>query len=202
MLCQAAGALSFEDGAKTAGTIARRVKDNLQARDDAATRAVLEKARTALVAHPVFANLAYPASFAKMIVSRTEGGGHYGDHVDNALIAGARTDMSFTLFLSPPDSYEGGTLTICDRLEDRQIKLDQGDAVLYTSDTVHRVDPVTSGSRLVIIGWVTSRLRDPRQREILFDLWQAIQAAEAAEDWAQVQLISKSRSNLLRMWAN
>ncbi|SDN52547.1 PKHD-type hydroxylase [Lutimaribacter pacificus] len=200
-LYQAACALPFEDGSKTAGRIAAQVKDNAQATDGADTRAVLETARRALLAHPVFTAMAYPRDFARMIVSRTEGGGQYGDHVDNALMGGARTDLSFTLFLSPPDSYDGGELVIADRVEDRAFKPGQGGAVLYPSDTLHRVAPVTGGTRVVVVGWITSHIRDPRQREILFDLWQAVTAAEAAGDADQVQLLSKSRSNLLRMWA-
>ena len=200
VLYQAACALPFEDGRKTAGRSARRVKDNLQAAPGAETEAVLEKVRNSLAAHPVFGAVAYPKGFAGMLVPRTEGGGHYGDHVDNAIIGGARTDLSFTLFLTPPEDYDGGELTISDRLEERQVKLGQGEVVVYPSTTLHRVEPVTCGARLVVVGWVTSLVRDAGQREVLFDLWQAIARAEAAGDAAQVQLLSKSRSNLLRMW--
>jgi len=201
VLYDAACALSYEDGRKTAGLTARRVKDNLQAIAGVETEAVLEKVRQSLIRHPVFNAVAYPKGFARMIVSRTEGGGHYGDHVDNAVMGGARTDLSFTLFLSPSEEYDGGELTICDRLEDRQVKLGRGEVVVYPSTTLHRVEPVTRGTRLVVVGWITSLVRDAAQREVLFDLWQAITRAEAAEDAAQVQLLSKSRSNLLRMWA-
>ena len=201
VLYDAAQALLFEDGRKTAGRTARQVKENLQAVAGAETEAVLEKVRRVLVADPMFSAVAYPKGFAGMIVSRTEGGGRYGDHVDNAIINGARTDVSFTLFLTPPEIYDGGALTICDRLEDRQVKLGQGEAVVYPSNTLHRVEPVTRGARIVVVGWVTSHVRDPARREVLFDLWRAIAAAEAAGDAAQVQLLSKSRSNLLRMWA-
>ena len=202
VLAEAANALPFEDGAKTAGAIARAVKRNEQAKPGAETEAVLDKVRGALLAHLVFTNMAYPLGFARLLVSRTSGGGHYGTHVDNALMGGARADLSFTLFLTPPDAYEGGELTVTDRVEDRQFKLDQGDAVLYPSDTLHRVEPVTRGERLVVCGWVTSRIRDPRQRDILFDLWQAVEVAQAAGDTAQTARLAQVRSNLLRMWAD
>lgn len=195
---EAAAALDFAPGGDSAGKVARGVKDNLQARPGPDTDAVLEKLRSRLMAHPLFQAVAYPRAMAAMLISRTEGGGHYGNHIDNALIAGARADVSFTLFLSPPESYEGGELVIADRAEDRAFKLAQGAAVVYPSDTLHRVNPVTSGSRLVAVGWITSWVRDARQREILFDLWRAI---EAAPDPDQRVLLSKSRSNLLRMWA-
>jgi PKHD-type hydroxylase len=201
VLFEAAAALPFEDGARTAGRTARAVKENLQAAPGAASEAVLTKLRNALAAHPAFQALALPKSFGRMMISRTEGGGHYGDHVDNALMGESRADLSFTLFLAPPETYQGGELTISDRVEDRRFKLGQGEVIVYPSDTLHRVEPVTNGSRLVAVGWVQSWIRDPRQREILFDLWQAIAAAEATGDASLVQLLSKSRSNLIRMWA-
>ena len=201
VLAGAAAALPFEDGAKTAGRQAKAVKRNLQAAPGAETEAVLEKVRAALTAHPLFQAVAYPKTFTKLMVSRTEGGGHYGMHVDNALMGGARADISFTLFLSEPEAYEGGALIVADRVEERAFRLERGEAVVYPSDTLHRVEPVTRGARLAVIGWVQSWVRDPRQREVLFDLWQAMARAEAAGDGEQALLLAKSRSNLLRMWA-
>ena len=198
VLAGAASEVPFEDGARTAGALARGVKDNQQASDCPETRAVMEKVQTSLLAHPGFQAVAMPHKFARIIVSRTSGGGQYGDHIDNALIAGARADVSFTLFLSEPDTYQGGELVISDRTEDRQFKLNQGEAIVYPSTTLHRVNPVTDGTRLVVIGWAQSWVRDTAQREILFDLWQAI---NGCDDPAQRQLLSKSRSNLIRMWA-
>ncbi len=201
VLAEAAAELDFVDGKHTAGRIAQAVKSNLQAAPGAATEAVLAKVQSALLSHPAVQAVAYPKAFAQLLVSRTEGGGHYGDHVDNALMNGGRTDLSFTLFLSPPGSYAGGELVMGDRVEDRAFKLERGEVVIYPSDSLHRVEPVTSGSRLVVVGWITSWIRDPRQREILFDLWQAIAVAEAQGDADQMRLLGKSRSNLLRMWA-
>lgn len=155
--------------------------------------------QAALLAHPLFQAIAYPRSVARMMVTRTRGGGHYGPHVDNALIAGARADVSLTLFLSDPDSYEGGALVIADRVEDRAFKLPAGSAVVYPATTLHHVQPVTAGARLVVVGWVQSWVRDPAQREILFDLWRAQAGADPAGD--EARLLSKTRWNLLRMWA-
>ena len=201
VLHDAASALAFENGRRTAGRIARDVKDNLQAVAGAQTNAVLDKLRNSLSAHATFQAVAYPRAIDRMMVTRTEGGGQYGDHVDNALMGGARADVSFTFFLSDPESYEGGELTISDRAEARSFKLQQGEVIVYPSTTLHRVEPVTKGSRLVVVGWVTSWIRDAAQREILFDLWRAITAAEAAADSAQVQTLTKTHSNLIRMWA-
>lgn len=198
VLAQAAGALDFSDGSTTAGARARAVKHNEQAAAGAHKDAVLEKVRATLTAHPLFAAIAYPKTFANLMVTRTGPGGHYGNHIDNALIAGARADVSFTFFLSDPESYEGGALVVSDPTEERAFKLGVGEAIVYPSNTLHRVEPVTSGSRLVVVGWVQSWIADPARREVLFDLWQAEQTAT---DPAQALLIQKSRSNLIRMWA-
>lgn len=198
VLAEAAAALAFNDGAGTAGRLARAVKRNEQAVADKRTEAVLGKVRASLTAHPLFQAIAYPKTFANLMVTRTGPGGEYGTHIDNALIAGARADVSFTLFLAEPDSYDGGALVIADPVEERAFKLARGEAIVYPSNTLHRVEPVTKGNRLVVIGWVQSWVRDPARREILFDLWQAI---ETAETRAQAELIQKSRSNLIRMWA-
>lgn len=197
----AVAALGFGDGARTAGHAARAVKDNRQAAPGPATDAVLSKLRASLTANPAFQAIALPRSFGPMLISRTDGGGQYGEHVDNALMGEVRADLSFTLFLSPPDRYEGGALTIVDKTEERRFKLGQGEAIVYPSDTLHRVEPVTAGCRFAVVGWIQSWISDPRERSILFDLWQAMTLAEATGDRAQMKLLSKSRSNLIRMWA-
>ncbi|MDU8925994.1 Fe2+-dependent dioxygenase [Alisedimentitalea sp. MJ-SS2] len=201
VIYEAAQALPFEDGGKTAGRVAGAVKRNQQAAAGADRDAVLAKVKSVCLSNPLFQAVVYPKGFAGMVLSRTEGGGEYGDHIDNALMAGGRTDVSFTIFLSPPESYDGGALCISDPSEERSFKLEQGEMVIYPSDTLHRVEEVTSGVRIAIAGWATSWVRDPRQREILFDLWQAHGRAEAVGDVTQALLLSKSRSNLLRMWA-
>jgi PKHD-type hydroxylase len=142
-----------------------------------------------------FVSAARPKGFARMLVSRYAGGQAYGSHVDDALMAGARTDLSFTLFLSDPESYAGGALVIEDRTEDRSFRLSAGDAILYPSDSLHRVEPVTEGTRHAVVGWITSWVRDPARREVLFDLDAAIAAGGDTTRLARV------RSNLLRMWA-
>ena len=137
-----------------------------------------------------------------MLVSRYRAGQSYGLHTDDALMGGLRSDLSFTLFLSPPESYEGGALIVADALEERAFKLPAGALLLYSSTTLHRVEPVSSGMRLCLVGWVQSWLRDPGQREILFDLDGAIaelQAMRAAQ--SLVGRLARTRSNLLRLWA-
>jgi PKHD-type hydroxylase len=198
----AAEALAFEDGRRTAGALAREVKLNAQAAASPERDALLRKVEDALGRNATVQSAARPRTFARLAVSRYEGGQTYGMHVDDAIMAGRRTDLSFTLFLSDPDSYRGGALVVADRIEERGFKLPAGEAILYPSDTLHRVEPVTEGVRLAIVGWIESWVRDPAQREILFDLDAAIaEEARRGGDREQALRLQRSRSNLLRMWA-
>ncbi len=194
--------LAFGDGRATAGRHAKEVKANDQALPCPELDAILAKVEGALAASPLFRSAARPKALTKLILSRYRVGQTYGLHVDDALMQGLRTDLSFTLFLCEPDSYDGGALVIEDLLEAREIKLQAGEVMLYPSATLHRVSPVTRGERLGVVGWVQSLIRDGAQREILFDLDQAVEACFAAEGkTAQFDRLSKSRANLLRMWA-
>jgi PKHD-type hydroxylase len=134
----------------------------------------------------------------RLILSRYGEGQTYGSHVDDALMQGLRTDVSFTLFLSDPAIYDGGELIVQDTLEDRAIRLTPGSLVIYPSTSLHRVAPVTRGSRLAVVGWAQSWVRSAEKREILFDLDRSIAALDAGD---LRQTLLKTRSNLLRMWA-
>ena len=201
-LRDAAQDLSFGDGRATAGRHAATVKANDQASSGPALDAITAVVERALAAHPVFRSAARPKALTKLIVSRYQKGQTYGLHVDDALMQGLRTDLSFTLFLSDPDTYDGGALIIEDHFEARAIKPDAGALFLYPATTLHRVEPVTRGQRLAVVGWVQSLIRDAGQRDILFDLDQAVDHCFATEGkTAQFDRLSKTRSNLLRMWA-
>jgi len=200
-VAEAAEALQFEDGKRTATGAAQKVKDNLQAAAGPAREAVLKKAEAALLSNAVFASVARPRAFARMLVSRYVEGHAYGVHVDDPIINGQRTDLSFTLFLSAPETYDGGALIVRDRVEERAFKLKAGSALVYPSDTLHRVQPVTSGQRLAIVGWVTSWVREPAHREILFDLDAAIAVERGRDDPEALARLVHVRANLMRMWA-
>ena len=201
-LQESAAVLSYEDGLKTAGRFAREVKRNEQAADTPARRAIVEKVRQAIDANGLLQSAARPRSFARLAVSRYAEGMEYGFHVDDAIIGGSRTDLSFTLCLSREADYGGGELVIDESLEQRAVKLDAGQMVLYPSNTLHRVAPVTHGVRLAVIGWITSWVADPARRAILFDLDQAADAMFAAQGNSQgFAQLQRARSNLLRMWA-
>ena len=197
-----AAGLDWRDGASTAGARARRVKANDQAAPSPARDALLTKAADALRAHPVFRAAARPKAMTPLLLSRYRPGQTYGFHVDDALMGGLRTDLSFTLFLSDPDGYEGGALEIDEPWGTRPVRLSAGSAVLYPSDSLHRVAPVTSGERLAIVGWVESWVRDAADRAILFGLDQALATLEQGGDTAlATDRIAQVRSNLLRRWA-
>jgi PKHD-type hydroxylase len=143
-----------------------------------------------------------PKAITELLFSRYQPGDEYGTHVDNPVIDGIRTDVSFTLFLSPPASYEGGELIIDTMAGEEEIKLDAGQLVAYPSTTLHRVNLVTRGERLAAVGWAQSYIRDAGRREILFDLDTARQRLFAhSGKTPEFDLIAKTAANLFRMWA-
>lgn len=194
----------FIDGRETAGFAARQVKDNRQA--DARDKS-LDAARGLVAArimdNDLFRLAARPKKLSPLLFSRTETGMQYGVHVDDALMAGMRTDIAFTLFLDDPDTYDGGELVIESAAGDDAIKLPAGAMIVYPATTLHRVAMVTRGQRHVVAGWARSFVRDGAQREILFDLDTARRTIFAREGKSgEFDLISKSLANLLRMWAD
>ena len=147
----------FVDGTLTAGWHAKLVKHNTQLSRDSPLAATISKQVKAILAkNPLFQAVAYPQSIHSVLVSRYGVGMSYGSHVDNALMGGGkkqRSDLSFTLFLSEPDTYDGGKLCLELSDGDRHYKLPAGSAILYPSSTLHQVQEVTSGFRWVIVGW-------------------------------------------------
>ena len=191
---------AFRSGAATAGWRGAELKANEQAAPES-IGPVLKLIEAALMRQSVFLSAARPKAFARIIISRYGPGMTYGAHTDNAMIGGMRTDLSFTLAMSPPDAYGGGDLVIEDTDGETRIRPDAGDAYLYPSTTLHRVEPVTSGERLAAVGWVRSYIRRADQREILFDLDRVIrQNRQDGADSNALDLLLKTRSNLIRMW--
>ncbi len=194
----------FVDGRSTAGWHARDRKHNLQASESGLVAGLLKKVEQSVMDHVLVQIAARPKNLVRLMLSRYDQDMYYGSHVDDALMNGQRTDMSFTLFITPPESYEGGALVIDETVGERHVKLAAGSLFLYPSNSLHRVEPVTRGSRLVVVGWLRSHIRDLGQREILFDLDRAIGAlGEENPDREQMlALLLKSRSNLLRLWVD
>lgn len=197
-----AASLNFVDGRATAGRIASEVKANDQAAASPELDDLLVKAGNALLNNSVFAAAARPRRLGSLLLSRYRTGQAYGAHVDNAIMGGSRSDISFTLFLSEPDSYAGGALIVQDGLAERSIRLAAGDVIVYPSNTLHRVEPVSSGERFAVVGWVTSWVREPEKRAVLFDLDQSLKEIHDAGGKSPLfDRLSKTKMNLLRMWA-
>lgn len=203
LLSKAAAALTFSDGKATAGRFVQSVKANDQAVASPELASIFAHVEQALAGNSVFRSAARPKAITPLILSRYRVGQTYGVHVDDALMKGLRTDLSFTLFLADPESYDGGALVVEDTFESRAIKLRAGDMILYPSTTLHRVEPVTRGQRLAVVGWVQSLIRNGEQREMLFDLDQAIEAVFSEQGKSAIfDKLAKTRSNLLRMWVD
>lgn len=194
---------AFGDGAVTAGERAKRVKKNLQLRPGETD--VRTRVKKALMRHPEFKKAVLPKNVRPPLINRYETGMEYGFHVDNAIMGDkrdCRSDVSVTLFLNGPEAYEGGTLEIETPLGVQQVKLPAGAAVLYPSSFRHRVSRVESGQRLAAVTWAQSLVRDPAQREILYELDRIrTYLHQAAPDGEEADIAERTYSNLLRMWA-
>lgn len=196
----------FIDGKLTAGWHAKTVKDNQQVKAGTAESQELRNIiLQALDRNPLFQTAIRPRNVHSLLFSRYDVGMSYGRHTDNALMGKPpqwRSDVSFTVFLNSPSEYEGGELIVEGADDEKAYRLEAGWAIVYPSSTLHRVDPVTKGSRLVAVGWVESWVRDPGKREILFDLETARRAMfSKSGKTPEFDLISKSIANLLRRWA-
>lgn len=204
LIRQALDLAEFEDGKLTAG-LAAPLKDNRQLRrTGAAEEAALDGAiAAALARHTLFTAAARPRHITAPLYARYEPGMHYGAHVDAAVMGlggTVRADVSVTVFLNDPSEYEGGELAVELPGGVRQVKLAAGDAVAYSTFSVHQVNPVTAGRRLVAVLWAQSRVRDPQMREVLFDLHAAGEALHATHpESLEDRLVHKATSNLLRL---
>lgn len=200
----------FVDGAQTAGWHARQVKHNLQiAANQPQAQALQQKILSQIAAHSVIASAVLPRRFRPLLFSRYETGMSYGSHVDDAILGRSaqgldqiRSDISFTLFLSPPENYDGGELVIESTSGEQVFKLEAGQAVFYPSTSLHRVCEVTKGVRDAAVGWAQSYIRDAGQREMLFELDTVRRAIFKREGKStEFDRLSKVYSNLLRYWA-
>jgi PKHD-type hydroxylase len=198
----AANPNAFESGKNSAGWHAQAVKNNEQVASDVAKQ-IRDMVEKVLLSNGLFNAAAQPKKIIHMLVSRYKRGMSYGTHIDDPLMGGNRTDLSFTLFLNEPDSYEGGELVLEEQDGDSEIKLPAGSLYLYPSTTLHHVREVTNGERLVIAGWVRSFIRDPSEREVLFDLENLIATLQAGKaDRSLLDHALKIRANLIRKWVN
>lgn len=198
------------DGRATAGSVSREVKANEQVDDGCeAGRELRALLLRAVLGHPLVVSATLPQRVYPPRFNRYRDGGHFGIHVDNALMRHGddpewlRSDVSATLFLSDPDEYDGGELTIETEFGAQAVKLPAGSMVLYPSSSLHQVTAVTRGARIAAFFWIQSRVRDPGERALLFDLDKTIQRLRADLPGADPRIVALTGTyhNLLRRWA-
>ncbi len=199
------------DGNVTSGHQSALAKDNMQLPEGSpAARQIGDLIQDALGANPLFISAALPLKVFPPLFNRYEAGQAFGTHVDNAIrhLRGTnfriRSDLSATLFLSEPEDYDGGELTIEDVYGEQQVKLPAGHMVLYPSSSLHHVTPVTRGARISSFFWLQSMVRDDGQRTLLFQLDNAIRkiGLDRGHQDAEVISLTGVYHNLLRRWAD
>lgn len=198
----------FIDGKLTAGSEATRVKNNAEfSPDNQLVTPLNNLVMGKLVQNETYLAAAFPKQIAAPIFARYTKGMNYGNHIDDPLMGPAgqrfRSDVSITVFLNEPDDYEGGELVITTQYGDHQVKLKAGDAVLYPSSSTHRVNTVTSGERLVAVTWLQSMIKDPAQRELLYNLHLAREDLLHNQASSETtERVSNTYVNLVRMWSD
>jgi PKHD-type hydroxylase len=199
---------AWVDGRVTAGEQSARAKNNLQIPEDApAARELGEMILAALGRNTTFVSAALPLRVFPPLFNRYDEGMGFGAHVDNTIrFAGPvrfRTDLSATLFLTDPAAYDGGELIVEDAYGEHAVKLAAGDMILYPASSLHRVAPITRGSRWAAFFWVQSMIRADAQRSLLYELDNAVQALspQVGQGDPSVVSLTGSYNNLLRMWA-
>ena len=212
-------ATDWADGRITAGSQSSAVKNNLQLPEELpAAQQARHLVSVALARHPMFVTGALPKSVYPPLFNRYGGEANYfGSHIDNAVRTHAatarhiRTDISCTLFLSDPASYDGGELVVQDTYGEQRIKFEAGDLVMYPGTSIHRVEPVTRGERLACFFWIESMVRQDAQRRLLYEMDMAItslrqkhfdQAGVKSTESPEVIKLTGCYHNLLRMWAD
>ncbi|MCW2351087.1 MULTISPECIES: Fe2+-dependent dioxygenase [unclassified Sphingobium] len=202
---------AWVDGNVTSGHQSALAKNNLQLPEEAPqAQQAGEIIRDALGRNPLFIAAALPLKIFPPLFNSYAGGQSFGVHVDNAVRIQAgtgfrvRSDLSMTIFLEPPEAYDGGELTVETQFGVQQVKLPAGHAVLYPSSSLHRVEPVTRGRRVASFFWLQSMIRDDGERQILFDLDSSIQqlAATLGQGHAEVIRMTGVYHNLLRRWVD
>jgi PKHD-type hydroxylase len=204
-------AAEWIDGNATSGSQSALAKRNRQLPEDSdAARSAGTLVLDALARSALFVAAALPLKVFPPLFNRYEGGEAFGAHVDTAIRIRrgsdfrVRADLSATLFLEDPDSYDGGELVVEEQYGEQRVRLPAGHMVLYPASSIHRVEPVTRGRRTAAFFWIQSMVRDDAARRLLFELDSAVQsvAATNGEDDPAVVRLTGVYHNLLRRWAD
>ena len=196
---------NFVDGKATAGKAAIEIKNNLELDPKFSKRNLLNNAAMGAIMNcPEFQYGTLAKSFSTPIFAKYRKGMNYGYHVDDPIMGATgtqyRSDISLTLFLN--DDYQGGELSIKTEYGLHEIKAKAGSMVVYPSSSLHQVNEITQGERLVMITWIQSMVRQAQKRQILFNLWQSSENLLKENNHKNYELVNTSYVNLLRMWAN
>ena len=194
----------WENGKKTAGSHASKVKENLQLnRDSYISKKYSQLIIKKILTNPLIKSFALPKKIHGIMFTKSLKNMHYGRHIDNPFMSSGRSDLSFTISLSNKDQYEGGELIIETMNLDKKLKLNAGEIVIYPSTYLHSVNEVKNGERLVCVGWIESYVKSIEEREYLFDLdagAKGLLAKYGRSD--ELDNVFKSYSNLLRLLGN
>lgn len=207
---QALEQAEWADGRETAGYVAAGVKSNRQLPlDHPVARQIGELILNRLSQNPAFISGVLPQRVLPPRFNRYEGGGEYGDHIDNAIfgVPGSpqrvRSDISATLFFSEPDDYDGGELTVQDSYGSHRVKLPAGHMVVYPGASLHHVTPVTRGVRFAAFFWIQSLVREDHRRALLLELDNAIQSvAQTQPEHKAIARLTGVYHNLIREWSD
>jgi len=205
-VARALSTADFGSGSRTAGILNRPVKENLELRQDWPDKERLDQiVLEALRRNQTFEIAARPKKIIAPIYSRYTQGMHYGSHLDNAIMdrERLRIDLSLTLFLSAPETYDGGELVIETEYGPKSVKLPAGDGIVYPTIYYHEVKPVTRGERCACVTWIQSLVRDVHKRRILYDMSVLAEWIHAqAPGSPQFKQFNKIQANLYRIWAD
>ena len=194
----------WQDGKKTAGSHAARVKNNLQLKRECETSKSLSKFITnKILSNPLIKSFSLPKRIHGIMFTKSRKGMQYGRHIDNAFMSSGRADLSFTIFINEKDSYQGGELIVENLNSEKTFKLNSGEIIIYPSTYLHSVNEINFGERLVCVGWMQSYIKSIEEREYLFDIdagARSLLSKHGRSD--ELDLIFKSYSNLLRRLSN
>ena len=194
----------WEDGKKTAGSHASKVKNNLQlSRESEISIKLSHLIRKKILSNPLIKSFALPKIIHGIMFTKSLNNMQYGRHIDNPFMSSGRSDLSFTISLSDKSKYSGGELMIEEMNSEKEFKLNAGEIIIYPSTYLHSVKEIKNGERLVCVGWIESYVKSIEEREYLFDLdagAKGLLAKNGRSD--ELDLIFKSYSNLLRLLGN